>query len=55
MLLLLHKPPEAVGTFKLVKILDLFNYYCSDYRNGSNGIFVLGVVFFSSDNFRLFN
>ena len=28
---------------------------CSDFRNESNGIFVPGVVFFSSDKFRLFN
>ena len=28
---------------------------CSDFRNESNGIFVLGVGFFSSDKFRLFN
>ena len=28
---------------------------CSDFRNESNGIFVLGVGFFSSDEFRLFN
>ena len=27
---------------------------CSDFRSESNGIIVLGVVFFSSDNFRLF-
>ena len=32
------------------------NYpFCSDFRYESNGIFVLGVVFFSSDKFRLFN
>ena len=29
--------------------------YCSDFRYESNGIFVLGVGFFSSDKFRLFN
>ena len=29
--------------------------YCSDFRYESNRIFVLGVVFFSSDKFRLFN
>ena len=28
---------------------------CSDFRYESNGIFVLGVGFFSSDKFRLFN
>ena len=28
---------------------------CSDFRYESNGIFVLGVDFFSSDKFRLFN
>ena len=37
-----------------------FNTYCvlcicSDFRYESNGIFVLGVGFFSSDKFRLFN
>ena len=30
------------------------DYYCADFRNESNRIFVLGVVF-SSDKFRLFN
>ena len=29
------------------------DYYCSDFRDESNGIFVLGVFF--SDKFRLFN
>ena len=29
--------------------------YCSDFRYESNGIFVLGVGFFSSDKIRLFN
>ena len=29
--------------------------FCSDFRYESNGIFVLGVGFFSSDKFRLFN
>ena len=29
--------------------------FCSDFRNESNGIFVLGVGFFSSDKFRLFD
>ena len=29
--------------------------YCSDFRYESNGIFVLGVGFFPSDKFRLFN
>ena len=29
--------------------------YCSDFRYESNGIFVLGMGFFSSDKFRLFN
>ena len=28
--------------------------FCSDFRYESNGIFVLGVGFFSSDKFRLF-
>ena len=28
--------------------------YCSDFRNESNGIFVIGVGFFS-DKLRLFN
>ena len=28
---------------------------CSDFRYESNGIFVLGVGFFSSDKLRLFN
>ena len=31
------------------------SHYCSDFRYESNGIFVLGVGFFSSDKFRLFN
>ena len=31
------------------------NNYCSDFRYESNGIFVLGVGFFSADKFRLFN
>ena len=29
--------------------------YCSDFRYESNGIFVLGWVFFASDKFRLLN
>ena len=29
--------------------------FCSDFRYESDGIFVLGWVFFSSDKFRLFN
>ena len=29
--------------------------YCFEFRYKSNGIFVLGVVFFSSDKLRLFN
>ena len=29
--------------------------YCSNFRNESNGIFVLWVGFFSSDKFRFFN
>ena len=29
--------------------------FCSDFRYESNGMFVLGVGFFSSDIFRLFN
>ena len=33
----------------------LLLYNCSDFRYESNGIFVLGVSFFSSDKFRLFN
>ena len=33
----------------------LFSSSCSDFRYESNGIFVLGVGFFSSDKFRLFN
>ena len=32
-----------------------FCSFCSDFRYKSNGIFVLGVGFFSSDKFRLFN
>ena len=35
--------------------LNAENFYCSDFRYESNGIFVLGVGFFSSDKFRLFN
>ena len=36
---------------------DLFpnSLFCSDFRYESNGIFVIGVGFFSSDKFRLFN
>ena len=42
---------------------DCYNYnycdfdfgFCSDFRYKSNEIFVLGVGFFSSDKFRLFN
>ena len=36
-------------------MLKKFNtdYYCSDFRDESNGVFVLGVVF--SDKLRLFN
>ena len=34
---------------------SVFQIYCSDFRYESNGIFVLGVGFFSSDKFRLFN
>ena len=30
-------------------------YFFTDFRNESNGIFVLGVFFVSSDTFRLFN
>ena len=30
-------------------------HFCSDFRYESNGKFVLGVGFFSSDKFRLFN
>ena len=43
------------------KILRDWNYcnasstYCSDFRYESNGIFVLGAGFFSSDKFRIFN
>ena len=29
--------------------------FCYDFRYESNGIFVLGVGFFSSDKFRFFN
>ena len=32
-----------------------FLNFCSDFRSESNGICVLGVGFFSSDKFRLFN
>ena len=38
---------------KLSSIKPVF--YCSDFRYESNGIFVLGVGFFSSDKFRLFH
>ena len=30
-------------------------HFCSDFRYESNGMFVLGVGFFSSDKFRLSN
>ena len=36
-------------------VVFIFHSYCSDFRYESNGIFVLGVGFFSSDKFRLFN
>ena len=36
------------------KTLNLYFYCCSDFRNESNGIFVLGVIFYS-EKFRLFN
>ena len=29
--------------------------FCSDFRYESNRIFVLGLIFFSSDKFRIFN
>ena len=29
--------------------------FCADFRNENNGIIVLGVGFFSSDKFLLFN
>ena len=32
-----------------------FFLFCSDFGNESNGIFVLGWVFFSSDKLRHFN
>ena len=44
-----------------INLIDCFepfkfkHYNCSEFRYESNGIFVLGVGFFSSDKFRLFN
>ena len=40
---------------KIIDFSDKKMDYCSDFRYESNGIFVLGVGFFSSDKFRLFN
>ena len=33
----------------------LEKYFCSDFQYESNGMLVLGMGFFSSDKFRLFN
>ena len=43
--------PNGFATSSILQHLA----HCSDFRYESNGIFVLGVGFFSSDNFRLFN
>ena len=36
-------------------IMTVRKVLCFDFCNKSNGVFVLGVVFFSSDKFQLFN
>ena len=41
--------------FQILEKKFFILFYCSDFRYESNGIFVLGVGFFSSDKFRLFN
>ena len=41
-----------------ILIAGFFNqnfFHCTKFRYKNNGIFVLGVVFFASDKFRLFN
>ena len=43
------------NNFTLLQSKRSSKNYCSDFRYESNGIFVLGWVFFSSDKFRLFN
>ena len=35
--------------------LNVAGHNCPEFRYESNGMFVLGVGFFSSDKFRLFN
>ena len=41
--------------FSALSLMKSISCCCSDFRYESNGIFVLGVGFFSSDKFRLFN
>ena len=54
-LVILYLAFHSVADNQHTKLLITFLPCCSDFRYESNGIFVLGVGFFSSDKFRLFN
>ena len=47
-------PYKSLATRSKFYMNNLNSSFCSDFRDESNGIFVLGVGF-SSDKFRLFN
>ena len=57
----IREPIYLQPFFKRYSNLNKYNHYiftkinCPDFRYESNGTFVLGWVFFSSDKFRLFN